>query len=165
MRRFFAILVMAGVLFLPSCKRVSLQYQGDDPYQITVPMFAIFQAMRFTDDDVLEIEDLAGIDEEIPLKALAEAIRQGGDDIKVSFKQGDTRILGEKRGRVFHIQLDDPEEETHVMLRLPEGLLMALLESRDGKVDEKQVKRALKRFTGTLMEVRSPDEQLRIVFR
>lgn len=165
MRRYF-LLAILGLCFLPqACKRVQIRVDGDDPVRVTVPLFLVFEALRFTDEDVLEIDDLAGIDEEIPLYALAKAIRDGNDQIKVQYRQGDTRISGEKRGRVFHVEMDNPEEEERLLLNLPVALMDALLESQEGEINPKKVKRALKRFSGTLLEVQSEDERLRIVIR
>jgi len=165
MRQITALLILLTCLVPQACKRVSLQIDGDEPARITLPMFVIFQAMRFTDDDVLEIDDLGGVEEEIPMKAIAQAIRDGGDQIKVSFRQGNTRILGEKRGGVFHIEMDSPEDEERLRMNIPEDLMLALLESQEGHVNQRRVKRALKRYSGVLLEVESPYERVRIVLR
>lgn len=166
MRRFSITLILLACLIPSACKRVSLQIEGDEPARITLPMFVIFQALRFTDEDVLEIDDLGGVDEDIPMRAIAQAIRNGGDQIKVDFRQGDTRIIGEKRGGVFHIQMDNPEEEERLRLNLPENLMLALLESQEeGQINQRRIKRALKRYSGVLLEAESPYERVRIVLR
>lgn len=158
--------MLALCLVTSACKRVQIhQMDGDDHFRMTVPMFVIFQALRYTDEDVLEIDDLGGIDEEIPLYALAEAIRDGNDKIKVEMRQGDTHVLGEKRGNVFHISMNNPDEEAKLNMNLPVSLLDALMESNEGEVDARLVKRALKRYSGVLLEVESPDEVLRIIIK
>ena len=165
MRQLAATCLLLVCLIPQACKRVSLQIDGDEPTRITLPLFVVFQAMRFSDGDVLEIDDLGGVDEDIPLKAIAQAIRDGGDQIKVAYRDGDTQIKGEKLGNVFHIEMDNPGDEERLRLNLPEDLMLALLDSQEGQINQSRVKRALKRFSGVLLEVESPDERIRIVLR
>lgn len=165
MGRVVLLVALACCVVATGCKRVSVRVDGDDPFRITLPMFVVYKALRFTDEDVLEIDDLGGFDDEIPMEAIAKAIRDGGDQVKVSYKQGETLIKGEKISNVFHIEVNDPEEEERVLLRLPDGLMDALLDQKNGKPNERKIKRALKRFSGVLLEVESPDERIRIVLR
>ena len=167
-----AFMKRIAILFLTSlcllslgCKRVSVQIEGDDPLRFTVPLFVVFQALKFTDDDVLEIDDLGGVDEEIPLKAIAEAIRNGGDQMKLDYREGGSHITAEKIDHVFHIQMEDAESEERVQLRLPENLMTAIATAEDGQLNQRKIKRALKKFSGVLLEVESPHERIRIILR
>ncbi len=160
------VLLILGLTML-GCKTVSIHVSGEgEDVHFYAPFSMIKTALSFSDDEVLELDDLAGVDQEIDLRALARALREDGDKMMIHIEEGDQVIHGEMKGDVFHIAIDDPEEESKVQLNLPMDLVARIADSRDGEaLRTSDFLKSLRHYSGVLIQVDSPYEKVKIALR
>ena len=154
------------VIGLIGCKTVSIRVTSEDEnIRLVVPFSLVKAAIRWSGEDVIEIDDLGGVDQEINLRALAQALREQGDQVKIHVREGDSVMRGEKVGDVFRITVDQPEEDTRVTINFPLSFMERIAESDQGVYRTADLFHALKSYSGVLIDVQSPDETVKIVLR
>jgi hypothetical protein len=158
-----ALFLIALVVLMAGCKTVSVRVKSEDEnIKLVVPFFLVKTAVSFSDDQVLEIDDLGGVDQDIDLAALAMAIREDGDKVKFEINEGENTIYGRKVGRVFRVNMNSPDED--VELNLPLALMdrIADAQEKNKPIRTNDLVRALRKYRGVLVSVRSPDETVEI---
>ena len=159
-------LLLFLVLGLIGCKTVSIRVKSeDDNIRLVVPFSLVKAAIRWSGEGVINIDDLGGVDQEIDLRALAIAMREQGDKVMIDVRDGDSVIHGQKVGDVFRITIDEPEEDTRVLVNLPFSFIEQIAESENGVYRAADLFKALKSYSGVLIDIRSPDESVKIVLR
>lgn len=165
MKKNFILLGLGLMMAVTGCKNVSIHVKNqDEDVHLAVPIFVLKQALKFSDDAVLEIDDLGGVDQEIDLGAIAKALRQDGQSVRFSMTRDGRTIDGRKIGNVFCVKIVGEEEK--VTLNLPMALMEKLADLQDGEaVDSSALVASLAKFSGELMHVESPDETVSISIR
>ena len=162
------VLVLAIALLCIGCKTVTVRVKedGEKLRKITVPFSLVKSAIRFTDANQLEIDDLGGFDSTIDLTELAMAIRESGpNQVKLHIEQEDLVIDAYKKGDVFRVDMNNEWEESTVVLNLPLKLLEKIADAKDsGTVETRDLMKAFRRYRGVFVEVKSPDEEVSITF-
>lgn len=161
------IILLGFCLLMVGCKTVTVHVDdGVDSFKMKVPFAMVQRAISFSDEDVLEIDDLAGVNQEIDFKALAQALRDNGDGMKVHFQDGDSVIHGEVQGQVFNLSIDNPEEEQMVRVNLPMTLISKMADAESGDtLRSSDFLKALRNYSGVLVQVESPEENVKISLR
>ena len=145
---------------------VHIDQEGEKARRIMVPFSLLKTAIRFTDANTIEFDDLGGFSETIDLEMLAKALKEDGDRVSFQVETEDTVINAQKVGKIFQIRMDDSYEESKVTLNLPLALMDALAEgSESGVLQSKNIMRSFRGFSGTLIEVDSPDEKIKVVLK
>lgn len=159
------LLAIASLMMFTGCKRVSVKVQSDDEnIRMVMPFFVLKQALNFSNDAVLEIDDLGGVDQEIDLRAIAKALHEDGDKVRLSINQDGAQIEGRKVGNAFRISVHEHEER--VTLNLPMTLMAQIATMKDNEsIDGRDLAKALANFSGELIHVDGPDEKVSISIR
>ena len=162
MKKWLVVLLCGGFV-LTGCKTVSVRVTSEDEnIRLAVPFALVKQGLKFSDGQI-ELDDLGGVDQEIDLRKLAKALSEDGDRIRFEIKQDDQTIIAKKVGNVFRINIDEPESDTRVTVNLPMRLMERIAEVGDkGSLSASAMMNCLKNYSGVLLEVDSPDEQVRI---
>lgn len=162
------IVVALVALICVGCKTVTVRVaeDGEPMRKITVPFTFVKSAIRFTDTDQIEIDDLGGFDSTIDLAELATAIRDAGpNQLKIHIEQEDTVIDGYKAGNVFRVQMNNSWEENTVTLNLPLALMDKIADGKErGHLDSRDLLKAFRRYKGVFVEMKSPYEEYSITF-
>ena len=159
------LVAMAGLVMFTGCKRVSIRVKSDDEnIRMVMPFFVLKQALNFTDDAILEIDDLGGVDQDIDLRAIAKALHQDGDSVRIAINQDGARIEGRKVGNAFRISVDEDDER--VTLNLPMKLMTRIATMQDHEsMNGNDLVKALSDFSGELIHVDGPEETVSISIR
>lgn len=154
------------IFFTVSCRRMVIHVEeGGERHVVPVPFLVLKQAIRLSDADTLEIEDLGGIDQSIDLRAIAKAIESGGERTKIQVRQGETTMFGRVDGSLFRIHIDSPEEHTKVDINLPLEIFEIVAEQKGETLQTEKLLRCFKGYRGTLIEVKEPDTNVKIVLK
>lgn len=157
-------LLMISAVLLSGCKTVSvvISEEGEPTRRVVVPFSLVKRAIYFSSEDTLVLEDLGGVSSSIDLGALAKAIHEDGDRVQIELHEGGTTMIARKKGQVFEVKIEDEDEESHITLNLPLTLMTALAKNESGRASTKELLRALKRYSGILVEIDGPYENVRI---
>lgn len=162
------VLLLTMALVCVGCKTVTVRVaeEGEKTRKITVPFSLVKTAIRFTDANEIEIEDLGGFDSTIDLGELATALRESGpNQLKLHIEQEDTIIDAYKSGNVFKVNMNNEWEESTVVLNLPLALLDKIADAQtSGTVDTRDLMRAFRGYKGVFVEMKSPYEEVSITF-
>ena len=160
------VFLLAAVVSLTGCKFLSVSVDSEDEHvRVVVPWAVAKAAFRFSEGRI-ELDDLGGVDRDIDLKAIARALREDGDRVKLHIRDGNAEIRGEKRGDVFQICIDDPDEETRVRINMPMDVMAMVAEAGDqGHISSGRFMSGFRNYRGVLVEVESPDERVRIALK
>ena len=154
-------LVLIVAMSLVGCKTISVRVNSaDENINLRVPFAMVKSAVSFSNGSV-SIEDLAGVDQEIDLRAIARALKQDGDKVRIEVTEEDTHMLGKMEGNVFSIKMQAPDEK--VTLNLPMSLVHKIAETDRGEtLTGRDFMRALRKHKGVLVQVESEDETVKI---
>jgi translation initiation factor IF-1 len=149
------------------CKRLSVRIEDEDGVRvIPVPFSLLGMALRYSDDDVsFDLNELSGSETQIDLRAMALALRDAGDKIAIDGRTEDGMTFSARiKGKSFCVDMDNPEEEEHIIMNLPLDVITQLADA-DGQVPAERLLRSFKGWRGVLVEVVGPYESIRIAVR
>jgi len=168
MNKFLPLLLL--VVPVVGCARVTLRYEEDgERRHITLPFSALEAALRFSDEGRLEIEDLAGISEEIDLVALAQAFRtEEGRKSRVEMQSDGMQLQASVVGKAFRVDMREDDGDQHVTLNLPLMVLDVLADADAAGAETlstQKILRAFKKQKGVLLSVVDEDSRIEVVIK
>jgi len=147
-------------LMLAGCGRVEIMVKdGDESFRISAPMSCIKAALRFTDDGVIELDGLGGSDAQIDLQALISELN-ASEGLELQMVEGDQTVQLTQQKEYYLLEVREGFDST-VEMRIPYEMVAALGRAGDS-IHVAELLDSLDDFHGTLIEVRGPNEHVRI---
>jgi len=160
-------LVLAAMVVTTGCKRLSVRVEDEDGVRvIPVPFGVLRMALRYSDEDIaFDLGELSGSETEIDLKAIAVALRDAGDRVKIDGRTEDGMTFSAAvRGKSFRVDMNNPEDEERIQMNLPLSV-MTMLADTEEPIPAERFLRCFRGWRGVLVEVEGPYESIRIAVR
>jgi len=163
-KRWILVFVMMALVATTSCRRLSVRVEDDEGVRvIPVPFSILRMAMRYSGEEIaFDLGELSGTETEIDLKALALALRDADDRMRIEGTDGDgMHFLARVEGKTFCVDMDNTYDEERITLNLPLAF-MDLIASTEEPIPAQRLLKGFKGWRGTLVAVEGPYESIRI---
>lgn len=152
------------LLTIVGCHRVVIHVDSEDEHiRLSVPYSLVESAIHYNAEELV-IDDLSGVDAQVNLRQLIQAIRDSEGAARIDITEGSQTMAVFMQGNAIRLEMDDPDSEEQVRLFLPIEVLDRIdLDSETQSASD--LAKAFRKYRGPLIELDSPYERIRIELR
>ncbi|MCB1045289.1 MAG: hypothetical protein KDC35_20275 [Acidobacteria bacterium] len=156
--------VVLSAVLVVGCHRVVIHVDSDGEHlRLSAPYALVSSAIRLNADELV-IDDLGGVDATVNLRELVTSLKASDGEASIEIADGDQSIVVHAGTELLRLEITDADTRERVNLYLP----MEAIERvnwDENTLSAHDLSRALKGYRGTLLEVNSPGEHVRIELR